>query len=138
MRLSRFFDTEIDKKLITVSNPTDECLKRLTYTLSQADKIRDKFGVIIITSGYRPAKGKYSQHQDGYAIDFIVRVANAKDVFKWIITNLPFDQCIYETDENGNVWIHYSVKEYGINRSEALVANQINGKWNYNRYSKQF
>lgn len=120
MKLSEYFDSSVDKQIITVDNPTEFQICNLKFTCKVADKIRKKFGAITVTSGLRPAKKKYSQHEDGFALDFIISSANMKTVFKWIVDYINFDQVIYE-NKNGSVWIHMSAKRIG-NRHQALVS----------------
>ena len=125
MRISKFFDTEIDKKMITVQNPTLEQISNLTYLHACIiDKVRERFGILIETSGLRPAKESYSQHQDGQAADIVPSKANIVEVFEWIRDNLVFDQMILETNVNGARWIHVSVTKAG-NRKQCLY-----GYWN--------
>ena len=120
MKLSEYFDSDIDKNIITINDPTQYQIDNLKYICSILDKVRKKFGVIVITSGLRKAKEKYSQHEDGFALDFIVKNAQMKSVFEWIVKYIDFDQVIYE-NRNGSVWIHISSKKM-CNRHQALVA----------------
>jgi len=73
---------------------------------------RDKFGVLIETSGYRCPElnqiqngSEGSQHMRGEALDFLSRDANIDDVFYWMRTNLIYDQIILE-NHGGKKWIH--------------------------------
>lgn len=120
MQLSKYFDTITDRSLVTVANPDNQKWKNLIATCEQADKIREFAGVLIITSGLRPAKAhNYSQHQDGHAIDFVPKSREFQRVFDWIRFNLVFDQVILEKDQYGNQWIHFSYVKTG-NRKMAL------------------
>jgi hypothetical protein len=121
MRISKYFDTETDRSMITVTNPTLEQISNLTYLHACiVDKVREKFGAIIETSGLRPAKQKYSQHQDGLAADIVPGKANIHEVFEWIRDNLVFDQIILETNKQGSKWIHISLTKAG-NRKQSLL-----------------
>ena len=87
--------------------------------------IRDKFGVVRISSGFRCPKlnsrvkgSSTSQHVYGQAAD--ITLENMKEVFKYIQDNLEFDQLIWEygTDESP-AWIHVSYSK-DRNRKEVL------------------
>lgn len=76
---------------------------------------------IKITSGYRcPELNKKvggqpnSQHIDGKAADIIT--ADLRTTFNYIKNNLPYDQLLYEYDNQGNTWIHVSYN----NRQQAI------------------
>lgn len=75
--------------------------------------IRDRFGPVRITSGYRsPAVNRAvggastSQHTTGQAADFSVAGASQDQVRQWIVANLPFDQLILYS--SGRFHISYS------------------------------
>ena len=79
------------------------------------EPVRDHFGRVDVSSGYRPpwlneslpGTAKASQHQLGEAADFHVPGVSVKDVTQWIAdSDLPFDQLIYEFGESG--WTHAS------------------------------
>jgi len=109
MELSKYFNTITDKNIITIVNPTNEQISNLVEVSKRLDAVREEFGVLIVTSGLRPAKAhNYSQHQDGKAIDFIPKSKEFDRVFDWIRFNMNFDQLILEKDQNGNRWIHFS------------------------------
>lgn len=102
--------------------------------------VRDKFGPVIISSGYRSPelnqaiKGSdASQHSKGEAADFEVPGVPNKEVAEWISENCRFDQLILEfyTPEDPNSgWIHCSFNlEYC--RYEILTAVKENGKTKY-------
>lgn len=113
--------------------PNNEELINLTQLcICVLDKIREKFGAVTITSGYRNIAynksvggASKSQHITGQASDFIIKSANLKDVYKWIINNLEYDQVIFEVSGNTK-WIHIS---YNIenNRKDNLI--YINGTY---------
>ena len=122
MKLSKYFDTITDKQLVTVANPDNQKWKNLIAVCTEADKIREQFGVLIVTSGLRPAKAhNYSQHQDGHAIDFVPKSREFQRVFDWVRFNLVFDQVILEKDQDGNQWIHFSYVKTG-NRKMAMYS----------------
>ena len=103
--------------------------------------IREKFGVTIITSGYRSpdlnAKiggSSKSQHCKGQAVDLERLKESNADVAMWIENNLDFDQLIlefYTPGEPSSGWIHVSYNEDGKNRKSVLTASKINGKTVY-------
>jgi zinc D-Ala-D-Ala carboxypeptidase len=98
------------------------------------DLIREQFGVIIVTSGYRNYKynkrvggAEDSQHVKGQASDIISNTVDIFEIYKWCIDNVCYDQIIYE-EHNDKKWIHVSYRIDG-NRREALT--YINGKYKY-------
>lgn len=75
--------------------------------------IRDHFGPVRITSGYRNHRvnaavggAPTSQHRTGEAADFTVPGATQAQVHKWIVANLRFDQLILY--RSGRFHISYS------------------------------
>lgn len=134
--MSKHFNTATDNLLVTVKNPTDEQLANLENTLEELELPRNHHGFpFTITSGLRPAKKKYSQHQDGYAVDFVPS-HDIDKVFAWIFKFCQYDQLILETKtvvigskKFTYRWIHMSLKP-GHNRHEALTISIVstNGK----------
>lgn len=121
MKLSKNFTLEEliyseTAKNYGIKNEPDENvvynLKKLCENVLQP--IRDKFGVVIVTSGYRCSKlnkkigGKEtSQHLYGQAADIQLKNADLKEVFYFIKNNLVFDQLLLEYSKNSK-WIHVS------------------------------
>jgi len=78
--------------------------------------LRDKFGPIRVTSGYRspelnrhvPGAAANSQHCTGEAADIepVAEGATVADLFIYTVEHLPFDQVIFEYPPNG--WLHVS------------------------------
>ena len=105
--------------------------------------IREKFGITIITSGYRSpdlnAKiggSSKSQHCKGQAVDLECLKESNADVAMWKENNLDFDQLIlefYTPGEPSSGWIHVSYNEDGKNRKSVLTASKIKGKTVYNK-----
>lgn len=103
-----------------------ENLKRLAINILQP--IRDKFGVVRISSGFRSTElnkkirgsAKNSQHMKGQAADIAnVKGTTLKDVFKYIKDNLDYDQLLYEIAGNV-IWIHVSYVSKEKNRHQAI------------------
>jgi len=81
------------------------------------EPLRKKFGVIIISSGFRNPRlnqavggSPQSQHMRGEAADILVLSDEQGDkMFRYIRDHLPFDQLLYEHKRrNGRRWIHVS------------------------------
>ena len=115
-----------------ISNqPSDEHIENLKLLcVNVLQKIRDEFGVVSISSGYRsPAlceaigSKSTSQHALGQAADFECYDVDNRELFDWITMNLEFDQAILEfyTGEADSGWIHVSFNEDN-NRKETLRA----------------
>jgi hypothetical protein len=106
------------------------------------EPIRNHFKCpILISSGYRSKElnnkiggSKTSQHCLGQAVDIDMDgtdygVTNA-DIFKYIKSDLPFDQLIWEFGSDNNPdWVHVSYSDR--NRKEILKAIRINGNVKY-------
>ena len=116
------------------NKPNGEQLVSLSI-LTQAvlQPIRDKFGIVSISSGLRVPDlnkaiggSKNSSHCKGEAADFEVAGVSNMVVAKWIADNLEFDQLILECYTGGNTgWIHCS---YAPNpRKEVLTYDRENG-----------
>lgn len=129
---------EIDNSL---SEEHLENAKKLFANVVQP--IREKFGITIITSGYRSpdlnAKiggSSKSQHCKGQAVDLECLKESNADVAMWIENNLDFDQLIlefYTPGEPSSGWIHVSYNEDGKNRKSVLTASKIKGKTVYSK-----
>lgn len=86
-------------------------LKALCVNVLQP--LRDKFGAVNITSGYRaPAVNigiggsRNSDHCRGMAADLEIPGVTNREVVAWIRSNLPFKQLILEYGDAG--WVHVS------------------------------
>ena len=84
--------------------------------------IREKFGVTIITSGYRSPElnakiggSSKSQHCKGQAIDIddVYGYKTNAEMYHWIKENLDFDQMIWEfgTDMNLTGYIYHTYQK---------------------------
>ena len=147
MQLSRNFslqeltksDTAIRKGIDNEPNADQvDKLKALCENILQP--VRDHFGRVKITSGYRSAElcaaigsSVNSQHAKAEAADFeCVGVDNA-ELFDWIKNNLEPDQLIlefYTPGEPNSGWIHCSITE-GTPRKQFLHAFREEGKTKY-------
>lgn len=142
MRISKNFTlTEFEysdtAKYLKIDNrvvDTEHLLNIAGLVHNVLQPIRDRFGSIVLSSGYRsPELNKAvggasdSQHSKGEACDFRA----TKKMFNWIRDNIEFDQLINELpNEDGTPrWIHISFKTNGKNRGEVL-------RFDGNRYYK--
>ncbi len=149
MRLSKNFTlsemtkSQTAQRLGIENNPDElqiENMRELSEKILQP--IRDEFGPVRVTSGLRVPElntalsgSKYSQHCKGEAadIDMCSNVCDKKnaEVFAWIVSNLIWDQMIWEFgNDSCPDWIHISYS-YGKNRREVLKAVKKKGKTSY-------
>ena len=139
MQLSRNFslqeliksDTAIRKGIN--NNPNAEQIEKLKGLCENIlQPVRDHFGRVKITSGYRSVElceaigsKTTSQHAKGEAADFEMFGVDNKELAKYIKNNLVFDQLIlefYNPDDPSSGWVHcsYSKEE---NRKQSLLYN---------------
>lgn len=92
----------------------DNLLNLIFYVLQP---IRNKFGIINITSGYRSGKlnnlvggSSTSNHLLGCAVDLIPAHASFKQVYDYITKYLDFDECYIETNKFGVKWLHVAYR----------------------------
>ncbi|MBI5560186.1 MAG: peptidase M15 [Deltaproteobacteria bacterium] len=112
------------------NDPPDAAIDRLSLlALSLLQPIRDYWGPLRITSGYRnpavnQAAGGYptSQHALGEAADFVPLNADMDVVFDWLVkmSGLKFGQCISENKKRRR-WIHISLPRKGKPNQQALI-----------------
>ena len=133
-------DTAIRKGISNEPN-TDEIekLKLLCETILQP--VRDKFGPVTVTSGYRSPElcqaigsSVNSQHTKAEAVDFEVEGVDNADVAYWIKDNIPnWDQMIlefYTPGQPNSGWIHCSITSK-LERKQFLSAYREDGKTKY-------
>ena len=147
MNLSRNFtlseltksDTAIRKGIN--NNPSPEQIEKLkTLCEKILQPVRDHFGRVKITSGYRSPElcvaigsSLNSQHTRAEAADFECLGTSNAEVFDWIKANLPYDQMIlefYTPGEPNSGWIHCSYVS-DKPRKQLLRAYKEEGKTKY-------
>lgn len=101
--------------------------------------LRDKFGAIAVTSGYRsPELNKKiggsttSHHCLGYAADFEVLGMDNRELALYIRDNLKFTQLISEfyTGEPDSGWVHCAYNPKDL-KGQVLTAKKVGGKTQY-------
>ena len=113
-------------------------LKELCQKLLQP--VRDKFGPVIVTSGYRSPElcakigsSLDSQHAKAEAVDFEVIGFDNADIAYWIKDNIEeWDQMIlefYTPGEPNSGWVHCSITDKP--RKQFLRAYKEDGKTKY-------
>lgn len=131
--LSEFTDTDTGLP----NNPSQDEIRNLKLLVQKVlQPVRDKFGVINVTSGFRSPEvnsavggSATSDHVHGRAAD--IQCEDMATVFKYIRKNLPFKQLIWEfgTDAQPK-WIHVAY-DANNNKGEVLKAIKKGGKTKY-------
>ena len=132
-------DTAIRKGIDNNPNADQvEKLKALCENILQP--VRDHFGRVKVTSGFRSAilcqaigSSANSQHAKAEAADFECPGVDNVELFDWIKNNLTPDQLIlefYTPGEPNSGWIHCSYIE-GTPRASFLHAYRSEGKTKY-------
>lgn len=100
----------------------DGLLNLIVYVLQP---VRDKFGPIKVTSGYRNTRvnrlvggSATSNHLHGCAADIIPQKATFRQVYDYITQNLDYDECFIETNKLGQKWLHVAFRK-GNNRKKS-------------------
>lgn len=101
--------------------PDKEIKNNLTELIDFLNPMRSAWGsALIVSSGYRCEElnekvggTKTSGHKYGWAVD-LVPANNKKIKFfefaKEYLKDKAFDELILETNSNGGVWVHFSLK----------------------------
>lgn len=128
-------------------NPPEEVIAALRATAEMLQAVRDRWGVVTVTSGYRcPALNtaigsntKRSQHPKGQAADFVAG-DDLREVWEWIWRDSPirktYGQCILEGWSKGPDglpvpgWIHLSLGPPWWGRSGEVLT------WDGNSYTR--
>ena len=121
------------------NNPTPEHLENLKLLCEKVlEPVRELMKCPIkITSGYRSGQlnayiggSTSSQHMKGEAVDIDLNEKNA-ELYNAILSNLEFDQMIWEFGNDKNPdWVHISYSATK-NRKQCLKAVKQNGKTVY-------
>ena len=131
--LAEFLRSQTATRLGIDNTPGPDQIDNLTWLCVRVlQPLRDHFGPVTITSGYRcPALNARiggsasSQHCHGEAADIVVPGTAALAVCRWIEqSGLPFDQLIHE----GN-WTHVSY--CSAPRGRVLTAHFAGGRATY-------
>ena len=93
----------------------DNLLNLIFYVLQP---VRNKFGAIKITSGFRSVKLNQmldgaiaSNHLFGCAADIIPIDSTFKKVYNYITNYLDYDECFIETNKKGTKWLHVAFRK---------------------------
>jgi zinc D-Ala-D-Ala carboxypeptidase len=132
-------DTAIRKDID--NTPDDVVIANLQALVDNVlQVVRDKFGVVKITSGYRSpllnssiGGSKTSQHCFGFAADFEVGGVDNKELAMWIRDNLEFTQLILEFYTEGDAnsgWVHCAYDATDL-KKQVLTATKVGGKTKY-------
>lgn len=117
-----FSDTAIKNNINNMPDvkALDNLLNLIFYLLQP---VRNKFGSLRVTSGYRCEKvnqfvkgATNSNHKYGCAADIIPLKATFRQVYDFIIDNLDYDECFIE-QSNGKKWLHIAYRK-GNNRKK--------------------
>jgi len=122
---------------LTVTNsglpnvPDDKAKEKLLYLATYIlQPIRDKFGVVVVNSGFRSGSVNSaiggvatSQHCFGEAADIDVPGVNVGMVFAWCKANLKFGQCIDES-ANDKKWLHISLPRLGGMNQQSMTMRE--------------
>jgi hypothetical protein len=102
--------------------------------------IRNKFGPVTVTSGYRsPEVNKAiggsatSDHCFGFAADFEVAGVDNKELARWVADNLKFKQLILEFYTKGvpdSGWVHVSYDKTNPTQ-KVMTATKVGGRTVY-------
>ena len=132
-------DTAIRKDID--NTPDDVVIANLQALVDNVlQVVRDKFGSVRVTSGYRSpllnssiGGSKTSQHCFGFAADFEVGGVDNKELAMWIRDNLEFTQLILEFYTEGDAnsgWVHCAYDATDL-KKQVLTATKVGGKTKY-------
>ena len=113
------------------NTPNQTQIDNLRFLCVQVlEPLREKFGPIIIGSGFRSEKlnaavggVKNSQHKTGEACDIHLPSNEVgKEYFEFLKTLPCFDQLIWERNspKSSRFWIHVSISRKGTNRKQVI------------------
>lgn len=126
-KLSEFEESRTADELHITNTIPEEYIPHVQDLVTNVlQPVRDNFGPVIITSGYRCpllnkeiGGSKTSEHLIAKAADFIVVGVSNKEVAEWIRDNCEFNQLILEF----NKWVHCS---YSIPNSKTVMTAERN------------
>jgi zinc D-Ala-D-Ala carboxypeptidase len=147
MKLSNNFSLlELTKSDTAIRKDIDNSADEIIISNLQAlvdnvlQPVRDKFGSVRITSGYRSpllnssiGGSKTSQHCYGFAADFEVAGMDNKELAVWIRDTLEFTQLILEFYTEGDAnsgWVHCAYDAADL-KKQVLTATKVDGKTKY-------
>ena len=125
-----------------IDNSADEIVTAHLQALvdNVLQPVRDKFGSVRVTSGYRSpllnssiGGSKTSHHCYGFAADFEVVGMDNRELAIWIRDNLEFTQLIlefYTAGDPNSGWVHCSYDAQDL-RKQVLTATKVDGKTKY-------
>lgn len=113
------------------NTPGQAELEKLLYLCQYIlQPLRDKFGPVWITSGFRSRQvnekiggALTSQHLLGEAADIVPIDAPIDDVFGWAKDNLRYGQIILEKKDDAR-WIHISLPRVEKQNMQAMTFNE--------------
>ena len=131
-------DKDGDTKELMPNVPTDAHLGAMArLCMDILEPIRQKFGPVVIHSGYRSAAvnaaiggSATSQHSKGQAADFHCTNASLETVMRWIVmeSGLPYGQVIIEKSKPGQyTWLHISLGSPYRKQERCLMALTFDG-----------
>ena len=127
-------DTAVREGIRNIPDDPDvwDNMEYLAQTVLQP--VRDKFGPIRVTSGYRsaalnkaiPGSSKTSHHRSGSAADIepVRKDVTLRDIFSFIAENLPFTELIAENLPDG--WVHVAIVR-GREHEQAVKYKRVGG-----------
>ena len=127
-------DTAVREGIQNIPDDPDvwDNMEYLAQTILQP--VRDKFGPIRVTSGYRssalnkviPGSSKTSHHRSGAAADIepVSADVSLRDIFAFIAENLSFTELIAENLPTG--WVHVAIVR-GREHERAVKFKRVGG-----------
>ena len=122
------------------NTPPDEVIQNLQALVDNVlQPLRDKFGPIVVTSGYRSPDlnrkiggSTTSHHCYGYAADFEVLGMDNRELAIYIRDNMKFTQLILEFYDGrpDSGWVHCAYNASDL-KGQVLTASKVNGKTQY-------
>ena len=139
--LSELIKSDTAIRLGISNNPNQDQIEKLKLLCENIlQPVRDHFGRVKVTSGYRSPElcaaigsSVNSQHAKAEAADFEVIGTDNAELADWINKNLDYDQLIleyYKVGEPNSGWIHCSICDKDP-RKQFLHAYRFEGKTKY-------